>query len=188
MPKNNQHISMDVVVVVFKPPSRERWCKFTCKQVLWVVIKQCILSGSVGVGTDVLCRQAGRSRLRGGKWQAFLRKDLMRLYKHVLVLKYMNRLPILMLQIFKMTILTCGLIHNFSVSLISSYSFSSAPPPLWLSCIILTDKALRPNPRPADWAHSTEGGKTALGCLCHPSGTTSCSQPGNSQLLHERWR
>lgn len=109
---------------------------------------------------------------------SLFKKDLMSLYKHVLVLKYRNRLPVLMLQIFKMTILTCGLIHNFNESLISSYSLTSAPPPLRF---ILTDTALRPHPRPADWAHSTEEGKTALG-LCHPSGTTSCSQPGNRQL------
>lgn len=107
----------------------------------------------------------------------------MSLYKHVLVLKYRNCLPVLMLQVFKMTILTCGLVNSFNKSLISSYSVTPAPPALGLSCIILTDTALRPHPRPADWTHSTEG-KAALGSLCHPSSRTSCSQPGNHQLLH----
>lgn len=71
------------------------------------------------------------------------------------------------------------LIINFNKSHISSYSLTSAPPPLWLNCIISTDAALRPHPRSADWKHSIEEGKTALGRLCHPSGRTSCSQTVN---------
>lgn len=56
----------------------KRALDFTCKQVLWVVVEQWILSGSVGVGADVLGRQAGRSRLRGHR-----RQELLRLYQHI---------------------------------------------------------------------------------------------------------